>query len=136
MTRREDGAEGGSERGTDDEEMPLSGLAEYVANRPPPGELDEVFQREPFEEVDARDVWREQDEEPVVASTSLEDVTRRSEGVYEVPKREFCDRCRFFAEPPESDCNHEGTEILEFVDMEHALVESCPVVVDRLDGRE
>lgn len=48
-----------------------------------------------------------------------------------VPTQYFCRSCEYFSEPPEVHCNHEGTTIVEFVDLEHALVRDCPVVERR-----
>lgn len=58
------------------------------------------------------------------------------EDVADVSKHDFCERCEFFSPPPDVDCSHEGTEIVEFRDMETVRVVDCPVVAERrrLDG--
>lgn len=49
----------------------------------------------------------------------------------EVSKHSYCERCEHFSPPPEVECSHEGTEILEFTDMETARVLDCPIVEER-----
>lgn len=75
-------------------------------------------------EVDEDFVWAEvaDDVEPAAEETADEVV---------IPKRKYCERCEYFASPPEATCTHEGTEILELVDMEHFRVVDCPVVAER-----
>ena len=53
-----------------------------------------------------------------------------------VPKRSYCEKCEHFAAPPETACEHPGTEIRELVDMEHFRVSRCPVVAKRRDIEE
>lgn len=48
-----------------------------------------------------------------------------------VSTQHYCRSCEYFSEPPEVHCNHEGTTIVEFVDLEHAKVRDCPVVARR-----
>lgn len=50
-----------------------------------------------------------------------------------VPKRRYCEGCQYFTEPPETACEHPGTDILELVDTDHFLVADCPVVEWRRD---
>jgi len=50
-----------------------------------------------------------------------------------VPKRRYCEGCQYFSDPPETACEHVGTEILELVDNDHFLVADCPVVEWRRD---
>jgi hypothetical protein len=45
-----------------------------------------------------------------------------------VAKQKYCQNCEYLSSPPEVACGHEGTEILEQVDMEHFRVADCPVV--------
>lgn len=47
-----------------------------------------------------------------------------------VPKREYCQRCPHFSEPPEATCSHEGTEIVEVVSVDQFRVRNCPMVDD------
>ena len=49
----------------------------------------------------------------------------------EVSKHAFCEQCEHFSEPPDVHCSREGTEIIEFLDMETVRLLDCPVVADR-----
>lgn len=85
-----------------------------------------------FEEMDVGDldpdqVWQELDE--AEARGSVSEVRER---IYaEVSKHAYCEGCKWFSGPPEVSCSHEGTEILEFVDMETVRVVDCPIVEER-----
>ena len=45
-----------------------------------------------------------------------------------IDKRSYCQQCPHFAEPPETACTHEGTEIVESVDFSQFRVRNCPIV--------
>lgn len=47
---------------------------------------------------------------------------------YVVPKDSYCEQCPYFGEPPDVGCTNDGTEIVEFEDMEHVRVRNCPKV--------
>lgn len=49
----------------------------------------------------------------------------------EVNKHSYCENCEYFSEPPDVECAHEGTDIVEFVDYETVRVADCPVVAER-----
>ena len=85
-----------------------------------------------FAEVDLGDV----DEDEVwdllsdaQARGSVADVRDRTYA--EGSKHSYCERCEYFTGPPSADCTHNGTEILEFVDMETVRVVDCPIVAER-----
>ncbi len=87
------------------------------------GAFDDV---EP-EAVDAEGVW-----EDLSAATLRGSVTDDGETTYaQVSKHRFCERCEHFSEPPAVSCSHEGTEILEFLDMETVHLVDCPIVAER-----
>lgn len=65
------------------------------------------------------------------ASADAEATPERDEVV--VPKRRYCEGCQYFSDPPETACEHVGTDILELVDSDHFLVADCPVVEWRRD---
>jgi hypothetical protein len=66
---------------------------------------------------------------PVPGTQSSDDEgADRAERVVE--KRSYCQGCEYFSAPPEVHCTHQGTEILEAVDMEHFRVVDCPVVAE------
>lgn len=52
-------------------------------------------------------------------------------GIDVVPKRAYCETCRYFSAPPGVACTHEGTDILAFVDRRHVRVKHCPIVARR-----
>lgn len=85
-----------------------------------------------FEEVDLGsadedDIW-----EALSAARAAGSVADVREHTYaEVSKHTYCERCEHFTGPPETSCTHEGTRIVEFVDMETVRVLDCPVVAER-----
>lgn len=118
-----------------DPDAPLGGLADELARE---DEAAATPEEDPFEEVDvgeldAEEVWEEVvegdgvDAPPpgagVGPATESEDLPE-----HVVDKREYCQRCPHFAEPPDSTCAHEGTEIVEVVDSDHFRVRNCPIV--------
>jgi hypothetical protein len=89
-----------------------------------PFEDEGVFERQEVGEIDPDDVWE-----------ALE-ATERAGGdegrrYAEVSKHTYCERCEWFSDPPEVSCTHEGTEIVEFLDMETVRLLNCPVVAER-----
>ena len=143
----------------DEEKIPLSALRERmeagdgvdddadpfaeVADGEPVSEAEAA---ELFEEVDVGDVDGEAVWEAVVEGDAevaeLLEGARMEPGVepaveptdapdeHVVDKREYCQRCPFFAAPPETACRNEGTEIVELVDDEQFRVRGCPKVGD------
>lgn len=89
---------------------------------------DEFFQAESYDDVDADELWDalEEDDETL-------DGVEAGEGPDEhvVPKRAYCEGCEHFSEPPEVHCNHAGTAIVEYVDLDHVRVRNCPIVAKR-----
>lgn len=75
-------------------------------------------------ELDADELWAQvETDEPTVEP-------RGEREIREVQKRKYCSQCPYFADPPDVGCSHEGTDILEQVDMEHFKVADCPVVLE------
>ncbi|QSG04586.1 hypothetical protein [Halapricum desulfuricans] len=66
-------------------------------------------------------------------STESEIETEAEDGrrISAVDKHRFCEGCRYFTEPPEIACTHEGTEILSFPDVDTVRVVDCPIVEER-----
>lgn len=126
-----------------------------VADEEGAGEIDEAFDERSTEEVESDEVWNEVleegdgSDEQIVSDTDDEppaepdddamapqgDVDGESGGadgrVAAVSKHEYCERCRFFSGPPEINCTHDGTEIVDFGDMETVRVSNCPIVAER-----
>jgi hypothetical protein len=104
---------------------PLGDLAERMrAKADRVDEGDGVFEAVDVGEVDQETLWKQvaSDEEFVVEDPAdREDV---------VDKSTYCEKCEFFSGPPEVRCAHEGTSILELVDLEHFRVRNCPVVIE------
>lgn len=104
---------------------PLGDLADRMrekADRVEEG--DDVFEAVDVGAVDEETLWKQvaSDEEFVVEDPGdREDV---------VDKSTYCEKCEFFSGPPEVRCAHEGTSILELVDLEHFRVRNCPVVIE------
>jgi hypothetical protein len=96
------------------------------------GETDGVFERMEVDQVDADAVWDRLGADRASASD------RGERDIASVSKHRFCEQCEHFTPPPDVACTHEGTEILEFPDMETVRVADCPVVADRrgLEERE
>jgi hypothetical protein len=82
----------------------------------------------PSGDLDDESVW-----EDLSASTLTSvETERRGERRYaEVSKHDFCKNCEHFSAPPDVHCTHEGTEIVEFLDMETVRLVDCPVVEER-----
>jgi len=47
-----------------------------------------------------------------------------------VNKHKYCQRCPHFSTPPDVGCAHEGTDIIEQLDMETFEVADCPIVLE------
>jgi len=140
-----------------EEELPLSALRDRVAAERESAADDTPFSEVPregsadteesdlFEEVDTGDVdsevvWdavvegdadpedllgeeprTEPEAEPAAEPTGTPDE-------HVIDKREYCQRCEFFDDPPNATCTNEGTEIAELVDSDHFRVHGCPKV--------
>jgi hypothetical protein len=89
-----------------------------------PFEDEEVFERQEVGEVDPDEVW-----EALEATERAGDEEGRRYA--EVSKHTYCEGCEWLSDPPEVSCTHEGTEIVEFLDMETVRLLNCPVVEER-----
>ncbi|WP_248895464.1 hypothetical protein [Haloplanus halobius] len=120
------------------DDSPLGDLASEVRARrearagegPEPG--TDLFESVETPDIDSEAIWEafiENDpapEERLGLGADVQEAEEADEHV--VPKREFCQQCPHFTEPPETACTHEGTTIVEVVDDEHFRVRNCPVV--------
>ena len=94
--------------------------------------MGDAFTEMDVEGVDADDVWQR-----LTSAEARGSVTTEAERAYaEVSKHSYCEQCKYFSEPPEIDCSNEGTEIVEFLDMDTVRVVDCPIVVERQDLEE
>ncbi|PSP27100.1 hypothetical protein BRC65_07980 [Halobacteriales archaeon QH_2_65_14] len=86
----------------------------------------------PFEEMDTRGVDPDAVWQELASAESRGSVGDAQERTYaDVSKHSFCEGCEHFTDPPEVRCTHEGTEIIEFLDMETVRVVDCPIVAER-----
>jgi hypothetical protein len=136
-----------AEAGTDPDDAPLGELAREVRARREARESDadgsdlpddDLFEPVEVDHVDDEAVWESfvdgetGPEEGVGLGAEAEAAAEPDEHV--VPKRDFCQRCPHFADPPETACSHEGTTIVEVVDADSFRVRNCPVVEDEDDA--
>jgi len=63
-----------------------------------------------------------------LGGTSREASAEHDEAV--VDKRQYCQQCPYFSEPPEVACSHDGTTIVEVLMDGQFRVRGCPVVTD------
>lgn len=119
------------------DDTPLGDLADRIRSRSSDDPLaaasidtegDELFLEEPFETVESGDLWESMDEDAPLGST-VEAGSGRNEHI--VSKRSYCEGCEHFSKPPDIHCNHTGTAIIEFTDIDHVRVRNCPVVAER-----
>ncbi|GAB6863028.1 hypothetical protein ACFR97_02270 [Haloplanus litoreus] len=94
-----------------------------------PVEVDEVDDEVVWEAFTAEETGTE---EQVGLGADPEETSPDGEAV--VPKRQFCQRCPHFTDPPETACTHEGTSIVEVVDATHFRVRNCPVVAEERES--
>jgi len=84
-----------------------------------------AFEEVDVEDVDPDDIWNS-----LVGGGESEGTGGGPEEV-DVSKHAYCEGCEHFSPPPQIHCTHEGTEILEFVDVETVRVTNCPIVAER-----
>ncbi|MGZ0746736.1 hypothetical protein [Haloparvum sp. AD34] len=99
------------------------------------GEVDaeaDPFEEMEVEDLDEEDVWAALSgaEEPEVEIGGEATPVETEEGVEDhiVDKREYCQRCPYFTEPPTVACAHEGTAIVEAVTTDEFRVRGCPMI--------
>ncbi|MBP1987873.1 hypothetical protein [Halolamina salifodinae] len=131
-----------------EEETPLSGLRERVEARREAGEASpfaeidteasaeggELFEEVDVADVDTEEVWDavvegEQPPEDLLEEEPAVDTERApAPDEHVINKREYCQRCEFFAAPPDATCTNAGTEIVEMLDSDQFRVRNCPKV--------
>lgn len=89
----------------------------------------DAFEEMDVDKLDPDVVWQE-----LASAESRGSVGDAKERTYaEVSKHSYCEGCQHFSPPPNVSCGHEGTEIVEFLDMETVRLVDCPVVTERED---
>ena len=102
-------------------------------------DADQLFEEVSVDDVDADEVWESvvDDADPAVtpngSSTGVVDSADDDSAGQVVRKREYCEACHFFTDPPEVTCTYDGASITEVVDSEQFRVRNCPVVAGRVD---
>lgn len=87
----------------------------------------DAFEEVEMDEVDSDALWADLQRDDF--SETVEDAQTHAErDVRVIEKRSYCQRCQYFADPPDTACTHEGTDILEVVDTEQFRVADCPIV--------
>lgn len=121
-----------------DDDVPFADLAAETRTRR--RRAGERADDDPFEEMDVgalddENAWEslaDADADgraaPGGAATRVGETDDRPEHV--VSKREYCQRCRHFSDPPAVECGHDGTDIVEAVDSDQFRVRGCPMVSD------
>jgi hypothetical protein len=105
-----------------DPEDPFSGMDSPAED--PFGSGESAFERVDVDHIDADKVWAEIAED--------DDSRETPESRYaEVSKHRYCEQCEHFSEPPNAHCTNDGTEIMEFLDMETVRLLNCPVVAEQ-----
>jgi hypothetical protein len=85
---------------------------------------DSIFAEQSTGGLDPDEVWESLESEP--------DISEEDDGVYaDVSKHSYCQGCEWFSAPPDATCTHEGTELVEFLDMTTVRLLNCPVVEER-----
>lgn len=111
--------------GEPDSNGPLDDLADRVREQQElADEDDDLFETVEVGGVDEEALWEQVTTEEGFAVEAPED----REDVVE--KSAYCEQCEFFTGPPRTRCTHEGTQILEMVDLEQFRVRNCPVVLE------
>ena len=101
---------------------PFSGMDERGED--PFGSGESAFERVDVDHIDADKVWAE------IAADDDSETTPDSRYA-EVSKHRYCEQCEHFSEPPNAHCTNDGTEIMEFLDMETVRLLDCPVVAEQ-----
>jgi hypothetical protein len=111
-----------AEQPAPDADDPFSDMADREGD---PFDAESVFERVDVDTIDADSVWAE-----ITGDTDLSDAPAESRYA-DVSKHRYCEQCEHFSSPPDVRCTNEGTEILEFTDMEQVRLLDCPVVAEQ-----
>lgn len=120
-------ADAGSEDSSSGRQGPLGDLADELGRRRDEraeDEYDDLFISEDVGDLDSDLVWDELE----TGGVSVESEFADDEHV--APTSGYCERCEYFSAPPEVACGHEGTEIVDMVDIERFTVRNCPKVAE------
>ncbi|WP_436901598.1 hypothetical protein [Halovenus halobia] len=89
--------------------------------------FEDTFEEMDVDKLDPDEVWQD-----LASAESRGSVGSARQRTYaEVSKHSYCEQCEYFSPPPDVSCGHEGTDIVEFLDMETVRVVDCPIVTER-----
>lgn len=133
-TRDEGESEGESSTGSDgvidepdDPFEAFDDLEEIEETEVTPEEIDRLFEPVDTAEIDEEAVW-----DTIFGEGDPSGETSETDGVDAiVPKNQYCNRCEYFSEPPETACTYPESEIVELVGVDRFRVSNCPVVAQR-----
>lgn len=120
---------------------PLSGLRADIEERRKEREseapaVEDVFEKTAEEPMlDGEQIWEDllESQDAEAAPFALGEAVEGEAADVRVIESRICHSCKWFGEPPELHCTHDGTTIRRMVDMDHYEVEECPVVKNRSD---
>lgn len=109
---------------------PLSDMDEREGD--PFSQMGDAFEEMDTDEIDPDSVWQE-----LTSAESRGSISDQQQRIFaEVSKHSYCEACEYFTGPPDIECTHEGTEIIEFLDMETVRLVDCPIVAERRELEE
>ena len=89
--------------------------------------FEDAFDEMDVDKLDPDVVWQQ-----LASAESRGSVGEAQQRTYaDVSKHSYCEQCEHFSPPPDVSCGHDGTEIVEFLDMETVRVVDCPIVTER-----
>lgn len=111
--------------GGDGAASPLSDLADELSPGSDDAEARALFDEMDVPTLDGERVWEQLEAKDEVPSGEI-----REREIRDIDKRRYCHQCVHFADPPAVRCEHDGTSILELVDVQTVKVANCPVVLE------
>ena len=119
-------------------------LAEFELEPADDESLEELFTEVETPDIDGEELWEEVLADPAETMSEPAEATEAAvadegaavdSGETVVQKDKYCQRCEYFAAPPELACEHPGTEIAAVVDSKQFRVVDCPIVARREQAR-
>jgi hypothetical protein len=126
----------------EDDDAPLADLVREIRSRGEGTDADAggdrgtaaLFESVEVPDVDEEAVWSAldgaEDDPATQVGLGATPTDRPDDEEAVVAKRDYCQRCPHFADPPETACTHEDTTIVEVVSAEEFRVRNCPVVAE------
>lgn len=112
-----------------DSDAPLGDLADRARQGQDhvSDDVMDAFSEVEVGDVDADELWSELEDDDIEATVD-EPRGNAERDVSVVEKRDYCQRCQYFSDPPEVRCGHDRAEIVEMVDTDQFEVADCPIV--------